>query len=102
LGFDNQEIIKLKARKIIFELGEYKFIAPLDPSEGRICTELVTKKIITDEVNQFYRANVTTLTQLQMECRARGALVHVHQTLRQAWRIGNNIFMSYLPKDVQE
>jgi hypothetical protein len=30
--FDNQIIINLKTRKFIFELGEYKVIAPLDPS----------------------------------------------------------------------
>jgi hypothetical protein len=32
--FDNQTIIKLKTRKMKFELGEYRFIFPLDPSEG--------------------------------------------------------------------
>jgi hypothetical protein len=32
--FDNQAIINLKTRKITFESGEYKVIAPLDPSEG--------------------------------------------------------------------
>jgi hypothetical protein len=33
-AFDNQAIINLKTRKMTFELGEYKFIVPLDPSEG--------------------------------------------------------------------
>jgi hypothetical protein len=32
--FDNQTIINLKTRKMIFESGEYIVIAPLDPSEG--------------------------------------------------------------------
>jgi hypothetical protein len=31
-AFDNQDIINLKIRKIIFEYGEYKVILPLDPS----------------------------------------------------------------------
>jgi hypothetical protein len=31
--FDNQTIINLKTRKMTFDLGEYKVIAPLDPSE---------------------------------------------------------------------
>jgi hypothetical protein len=31
---DNQAIINLKTRKIIFESGEYRVITPLDPSEG--------------------------------------------------------------------
>jgi hypothetical protein len=30
--FDNQVVINLKIRKMTFESGEYKFIAPLDPS----------------------------------------------------------------------
>jgi hypothetical protein len=29
-AFDNQDIINFKTRKMIFESGEYKFIAPLD------------------------------------------------------------------------
>jgi hypothetical protein len=33
-AFDNQSIIKLKTKKMIFESGEYRFIAPLYPSEG--------------------------------------------------------------------
>jgi hypothetical protein len=33
--FDNQEIINLKRREMIFEVGYLKFIAPLDPSEGK-------------------------------------------------------------------
>jgi hypothetical protein len=31
-AFDNQDIINLKTRKMTFESGEYRFIAPLDPS----------------------------------------------------------------------
>jgi hypothetical protein len=31
--FDNQAIINLKMRKMKFELGEYRFVSPLDPSE---------------------------------------------------------------------
>jgi hypothetical protein len=33
-AFDNQAIINLKTRKMTFESGEYRVIAPLDPSEG--------------------------------------------------------------------
>jgi hypothetical protein len=32
--FDNQAIINLKTWKMTFELGEYRFITSLDPSEG--------------------------------------------------------------------
>jgi hypothetical protein len=32
--FENQAIINLKTRKMIFESGDYRVIAPLDPSEG--------------------------------------------------------------------
>jgi hypothetical protein len=31
--FDNEVIINLKTRKMIFESGEYKFVTPLDPSK---------------------------------------------------------------------
>jgi hypothetical protein len=31
--FDNHSIINLKTRKMPFELGEYRVISPLDPSE---------------------------------------------------------------------
>jgi hypothetical protein len=33
-AFDNQAIINLKTRKMTFESGDYRVIAPLDPSEG--------------------------------------------------------------------
>jgi hypothetical protein len=33
-AFDNQAIIKLKMRKMTFKSGEYRVIAPLDPSKG--------------------------------------------------------------------
>jgi hypothetical protein len=32
--FDNQTIINLKKREMIFELGNLKVTAPLDPLEG--------------------------------------------------------------------
>jgi hypothetical protein len=32
--FDNQAIINLKTRKMIFESGDYRVIARFDPSEG--------------------------------------------------------------------
>ena len=32
--FDNQTIINLKTRNMIFESGQYIFITPFDPSEG--------------------------------------------------------------------
>jgi hypothetical protein len=33
--FDNQAIIKLKRREMIFEVGDLKVTTPLDPSEGK-------------------------------------------------------------------
>jgi hypothetical protein len=33
--FDNQVIINLKKREMIFEVGDLKVTAPLDPSEGK-------------------------------------------------------------------
>jgi hypothetical protein len=33
-AFENHAIINMKIRKMAFESGEYRVIAPLDPSEG--------------------------------------------------------------------
>jgi hypothetical protein len=57
-AFDNQDIINLNTRKMIFELGEYRVIVPLDPSEIAGYVEPVTKKIIIEDINQLYRTTV--------------------------------------------
>jgi hypothetical protein len=54
-AFENQTIINLKTRKMIFESGEYKVISPLDPSEGERYVEPVTENMLTEDVNQLYR-----------------------------------------------
>jgi hypothetical protein len=51
--FDNQAIINLKTRKMTFESGEYRFIAPLDPSEGERFVEAICLDL--EEINQFYK-----------------------------------------------
>jgi hypothetical protein len=38
-AFDNQTIINFKMREMIFEVGNLKFTAPLDPSKGKRYTE---------------------------------------------------------------
>jgi hypothetical protein len=47
--FDNQAIIKLKRRKMTFNSGEYKVIAPLDPFEGERFVE--TTCLDLEEIN---------------------------------------------------
>jgi hypothetical protein len=54
--FDNQDIINLKARKMTFESGEYKFIAPLDPSEGEKFVE--PTRLDLEEINQLYKTTM--------------------------------------------
>jgi hypothetical protein len=49
-AFENQSIINLKRREMIFEVGELKVTAPLDPKEGRRYIE-PTKG---DEINNIY------------------------------------------------
>ena len=51
--FDNKAIINLKTRKMKFESGEYKSIAPLDPSKGERFVE--PNCLGLEEINQFYR-----------------------------------------------
>jgi hypothetical protein len=54
-AFDNPTIINLKTRKMIFESGEYRDIAPLYPSKEGRYVEPATKNFILEEINQFYR-----------------------------------------------
>jgi hypothetical protein len=53
--FDNQTIINLNNMKMIFESGEYVFIAPLDPSEGGRYSEPMIENFIIEDINQLYR-----------------------------------------------
>ena len=52
-AFDNQAIINLKTRKMTFESGEYRFVVPLDPSEGERFVEPTCLDL--EEINQLYR-----------------------------------------------
>jgi hypothetical protein len=52
-AFDKHAIINLKTRKMTFELGEYRVIAPLDPSEGERFVEPTCLDL--EEINQLYR-----------------------------------------------
>jgi hypothetical protein len=49
--FDNRSIINLKIRKMTFESGEYKVIAPLDPLEGERFLEPTCLDL--EEINQL-------------------------------------------------
>jgi hypothetical protein len=54
--FENHAIINLKTRKMTFELGEYRFIAPLDPSKGERFVEPTCFDL--EEINQLYKTIV--------------------------------------------
>jgi hypothetical protein len=54
-AFDNQAIINLKTRKMTFESKEYRFIAPLDPSEGERFVE--PNCLDLEEIIQLYKTN---------------------------------------------
>jgi hypothetical protein len=43
---------------MIFESGEYRVVAPLDPSKGGRYVEPVTKNFITEDINQLYRTTM--------------------------------------------
>jgi hypothetical protein len=53
-AFDNQEIINLKRRDMIFEVGDLKVTAPLDPSEAKRYVEPTRG----NDINNLY--NMTT------------------------------------------
>jgi hypothetical protein len=46
-------MINLKTRKMNFESGEYRVIAPLDPSKGENFVEATCLDL--EEINQLYR-----------------------------------------------
>jgi hypothetical protein len=52
-AFDNQAIINLKTRKLTFESGEYRVVAPLDPPEEERFVEPTCLDL--EEINQLYR-----------------------------------------------
>jgi hypothetical protein len=54
--FYNQDIINLNMRKMTFESGEYRVIAPLDPSEGERLVEPTCLDL--EEINQLYKTTV--------------------------------------------
>jgi hypothetical protein len=58
---DNQPIINLKRREMIFEVGDLKVIVPLDPSEGKRYTKSVRK----NDMENLY--NLTTLMEDYVE-----------------------------------
>jgi hypothetical protein len=51
-AFENQAIINLKTRKMTFESGEYRVIAPLDPSEAERFVEPTCLDL--EEINHLY------------------------------------------------
>jgi hypothetical protein len=48
-------IINLKTRKMIFEDGKFRVVAPLDPSNCERYVEPVPDSVLEDDVNQLYR-----------------------------------------------
>jgi hypothetical protein len=55
-AFDNQVIINLKTIKMTFESGDYRVIAPLDPSEGERFIEPTCLDL--EEIGQLYRTTM--------------------------------------------
>jgi len=55
-AFDNQAIINLKTRKMIFESGDYRVIAPLYPSEGERFVEPTCLDL--EEIVHLYRTTM--------------------------------------------
>jgi hypothetical protein len=69
LDFDNQTLIDLKKRHIVFEVRDWKVIAPLDPIEGRRYVEPMKGK----DLDNLY--NVTTHMDDYVNPTSYGALI---------------------------
>jgi hypothetical protein len=52
-AFENHALINLKTRKMTFESGDYRVIAPLDPLEGERFVEPTCLDL--EEIDQLYR-----------------------------------------------
>jgi hypothetical protein len=81
LDFDNQVIINLKRRDVIFEVEDFKFTAPLDPLEGKRYIDPTGGNHIENLYNMTERmedyVNLNAVGVLHCE-----VLVHVHQILK--------------------
>jgi hypothetical protein len=53
--FNNSTIVDLKKRRMTFEGNGLKFIAPLDPDEGRRYTEPIKEEDHTYELENIYK-----------------------------------------------
>jgi hypothetical protein len=102
-AFENQAIINLKTRKMTFESGEYRFVVPLDPSEGQRFVEPTCLDL--EEINQLYRT--TAQEEYYVNPTADGVLswrsiTSCGQTQIQGWRIGSRDYMKYPQEGAQE
>jgi hypothetical protein len=80
-AFENQTIINLKTRKMIFEAGNFSLVAPSDPIYCQQYVEPVHDIFLWDDVNKLYRMRErkTMSTQLQMEYLVRGVSIQICQ-----------------------
>jgi hypothetical protein len=72
-AFDNQVIINLNTRKMIFEDGNFRVVAPLDPSDFERYIEHVPDSVLGDNVNQLYRT--TTQEEYYVNPTTNGVLI---------------------------
>lgn len=54
-AFYNLSIVNLKKRQLFFDQGDLRFIAPLDPKEGRRYVELVRDKVDAEGLDTIYK-----------------------------------------------
>jgi hypothetical protein len=57
-AFDNQSIINLKTRNMIFEVENFKVVAPIDPLDCERYVVPVPNIILEDDGNQLYRTTM--------------------------------------------
>jgi hypothetical protein len=97
-AFDNQEIINLKKRKMIFEGGGLKVTIPLDPKKERRYVEPTRKEIYNLYNMTVCMDDYINSTIDGVQCWRSISLLH--QTQRKDLNIGNTSCMKYRPKYV--
>jgi hypothetical protein len=53
--FENEAMINLKIRKMIFQAGNFRVVSPLYPSYCERYVEPMPDSVLEDDVNQLYR-----------------------------------------------
>jgi len=59
-AFENLSVVNMKKWELVFEQGELKVIAPLDPKEGRRYVETIKEGMVVEGLDNIYKVTMWT------------------------------------------